>query len=166
MLKNNKCLTTPLTAVFFFAISGLLFNRHLPAESNTPEIPNWEIDVPLCYMQAPDGRRINLDKLCGQQRSPANAVKQCTDKITAADLPLANVNYSGDFLSGQVKNNTCKTVKYLKVNYQVLDEMGNIIDNGFIYAQPSTVPPGESASFRGQVARGAKVEATHVDWSE
>ncbi len=166
MLKNKR-LTAPLTAVLFSAIPGLLFSRPLLAQSNAPAIPNWEFDVPLCYMQAPDGRRINLDKLCGQERSPdASAVKPCTEKIAAADLPIASVNYSGDFLTGQVKNNTCKTVKYLKVNYEVLDETGNIIDSGFIYAQPSTVPPGQSASFRGQVAKGAKVQATHVDWSE
>lgn len=166
MLKIKR-LTATFTAVLFPAIPGILFSRPLLAQSNSPTLPNWEFDVPFCYMQAPDGSRINLEALCGQERSPdASQGKPCTAKIAAADLPIASANYSGDFLTGQVTNKTCKTVKYLKVNYEVLDETGNVIDSGFIYAQPATVPPGQSASFRGQVAKGAKVQATHVDWSE
>lgn len=166
MLKNRR-LTATLTAVLIPAISGILFGPPLLAQSNFPKVPNWEFDVPLCYMQAPDGSRINLDALCGQDRATDTSPgKPCTAKIAAADLAIAGVNYSGDLLTGQVTNKTCKTVKYLKVNYEVLDETGNVIDSGFMYAQPSTVPPGQSASFRGQVAKGAKVQATHVDWSE
>ncbi|MDP8934984.1 MAG: hypothetical protein M3N42_12805 [Cyanobacteriota bacterium] len=47
-----------------------------------------------------------------------------------------------------------------------MDESGNLIDNGFIYAQPVTLAPGQSAAFRGAVVEGAKVQATHADAQE
>ncbi|OCR01224.1 hypothetical protein BCD67_17475 [Oscillatoriales cyanobacterium USR001] len=145
-----------------FASSIALIN---PLFANNIAIENSEIDLPLCYMQTPDGKTINLVNMCGSQNN-STTPKICTPNSNDAKLSIANYNYDGNFLTGNVINSTCKTVKYIKVNYEVLDESGNLIDNGFIYAQPVNVEPGKSASFRGAVVSGAKVQATHLDWQE
>lgn len=127
---------------------------------------NSQIDVPFCYMQTPDGRTVNLGNLCRGQ-TPSSPTQSCNANSTAKpQLTLANVNYDGDFLTGNIVNQSCKTVKYVKVNYEVLDEAGNLIDNGYIYTQPSALGPGQSATFKGPVVSGATVQATHAEWSE
>lgn len=128
-------------------------------------VQNSEVDIPLCYMTTQSGRTINLTNLCGEQLPPQRS-PECTSKAVSANLAIAQVNYDGSFLTGNISNQSCKTVKNLKVNYEVLDASGNQIDNGFIVAQPEVLPPGGTASFRGAVTEGAKVLATHVDWSD
>lgn len=147
-----------------FAISEFAFSPGLLAEVVSSS-QSAEIDVPLCYMQTAQGNTINLTTLCGRQ-APPSTPKACLDSATKAQVSLLNSNYDGNFLSGQVTNQSCKTVKYIKVNYEVMDESGNLIDNGYIYAQPVTVGPGQSASFQGAVVQGAKVQVTYVDWRE
>ncbi|NEO55000.1 MAG: hypothetical protein F6K54_19125 [Okeania sp. SIO3B5] len=131
---------------------------------------NSEFDNPICYMETTEGKIINLVNLCGDREAIDEGKKvSCkseSEKVKATEIPISNVNYDGDFLTGKVANQSCKTVKQIKVNYQVLDDAGNIIDNGFIYAEPSTVEPGKVASFKGNVSPGAKVETTFIEWSE
>jgi hypothetical protein len=57
-------------------------------------------------------------------------------------MPISSVKYDGNLLEGRVTNQTGDTVQNIKVNYEVRDRKGNLIDNGFILAQPATVPPG------------------------
>lgn len=123
-----------------------------------------EIDEPLCYMTTSEGRIVNLTQLCGSSVPPKSP--ECSRNSVAANLAIAKVNYDGNVLTGTVSNQSCKTVKNLKINYTVLDDLGNQIDNGFIVAQPQVVPPGGTAAFRGVVTGGVKVQATHVDWSD
>lgn len=144
-------------------LSNISLSAPLLANNITPES---ELDVPLCYMQTPDGKTVNLVNLCGQSDSNSTTPKVCNANSNNAKVVIANSNYDGNFLIGTVINQTCKTVKYIKVNYEVLDRSGNLIDNGFIYAQPVNVEPGQSASFRGAVTSGAKVQATHLDWQD
>ncbi|HLO51783.1 MAG TPA: FxLYD domain-containing protein [Kamptonema sp.] len=152
-----------LSAFLTLLASSIAFSDPLLAD--TPAVENPDVDVPLCYMQTPDGRTVNLVNMCGQETIP-NTTKGCAAGANAAKVSIANYSYDGNFLTGKVLNQTCQNVKYIKVNYEVLDESGSIIDNGFIYAQPVNVGPGQSASFRGAVVSGAKVQATHLDWSE
>jgi len=155
---------TQFSSIFLITfVSSIAFSDSLLADSSAVENP--EVDVPLCYMQTPDGRTLDLVNMCGQENTPSTQ-KVCTWETNAGKVSIANSSYDGNFLIGQVLNQTCKNLKYIKVNYEVLDESGNIIDNGFIYAQPVNVEPGQSASFRGAVVPGAKVQATHLDWSE
>ncbi|MGD1698915.1 FxLYD domain-containing protein [Dapis sp. BLCC M229] len=126
-----------------------------------------EFNNPICYMETTEGKIINLVNLCGNKEAidetPKVACK--SEEIKATEIPISNVNYDGNFLTGKVTNKSCQTVKLIKVNYQVLDDEGNIIDNGYIYAQPATVEPGKVASFKSNVSPGAKVETTFVEWS-
>jgi hypothetical protein len=41
-----------------------------------------------------------------------------------------------------------------------------LIDRGFIDVETAPISPGQSAAFKGNVIRGATVQATRVTWSE
>jgi ABC-type ATPase with predicted acetyltransferase domain len=153
-----------LASLLISFTSGIAFIN--PLFANNVAMENSELDVPLCYMQTPDGKTVDLVNMCGQKNNDANSPTVCNTNSNNAKVSIANYNYDGNLLRGNVINSTCKTVKYIKVNYEVLDQSGNLIDNGFIYAQPVNVEPGQSASFRGAVASGAKVQATHLDWQD
>lgn len=145
---------------FCILVPGILFSRPLPANSNSPSWVISQGDVPFCYMETPDGQSINLGNLCRQESEAAS-----TCASGAAGMPIANVRYDSNTLTGQVTNRTCNTVQLVKVNYQVLDSQGNEIDNGFIYTQPSVIPQGQTASFGAAIAPGSEVSVTHVEWN-
>ena len=150
--------------VLFVAILLLLWG----ATDDRSLAQNSQVAPPLCYMETTDGKIIDLGRLCGQQ--PGNApVAVCDsdlDIVEAADLPISNVNYDGNLLKGRVTNKSCKSVRAIRVNYQVFDELGNAIDNGYIEATPAVLEPGKVASFEGRTIAGARVETTYVEWSE
>jgi hypothetical protein len=161
MRKNMKFLDLTV-ALLILLISAC----PLLADSTNPIAQNLEVDEPFCYMKTADGKIVDLGRLC--EKPPASETSQTciTGANMAAKVSIAQANYDGIFLSGQVINQGCKTIKNIKVNYEVLDELGNLIDNGFIYTQPVTLAPGQSAAFRGAVVAGAKVQATHADAQE
>ncbi|MEQ8753842.1 MAG: FxLYD domain-containing protein [Coleofasciculus sp. G1-WW12-02] len=142
-------------------LPGLIFHRPLLADTTDPGGLIQPFDAPVCYMETGDGRILDLSHLCRTQ--PAAPTSRC---ISGADgMALSQVNYNGNSLIGQVSNRTCVPVQLVRVNYQVLDNQGNPIDNGFIYAEPTIVPPGTTASFEGIVVPGVEVNVTHVEWS-
>ncbi|MEQ8384136.1 MAG: FxLYD domain-containing protein [Coleofasciculus sp. A1-SPW-01] len=143
-------------------LPGIIFNRPLLADTPDPEGLIQPFDAPVCYMETGDGRILDLSHLC--QTQPEAATSRC---ISEADgMSVSQVNYNGNSLIGQVTNRTCDPVQLVRVNYQVLDKQGNPIDNGFIDAEPTIVPPGKTASFKGMVVPGAEVNVTHVEWSD
>ncbi|MEG4274477.1 MULTISPECIES: FxLYD domain-containing protein [unclassified Microcoleus] len=152
------------------ALSSLLISpvsaRPLIADSTNFIVQNSQIDEPFCYMKTPDGKTVDLGNLCDKQPSLGTSQTCIPGANIAAKVSIGAANYDGNFFSGQVLNRGCKTIKNVKVNYEVLDESGNLIDNGFIFAQPVTLAPGQSAAFRGEVVEGAKVVATHADGQE
>jgi hypothetical protein len=140
--------------------------RPLLANSTNTIAQNSPIDEPFCYMKTPDGKTVNLGKLCEKPPVSGTSPTCITGANMAAKVSIAQANYDGKIFSGKVFNQGCQIIKNVKVNYEVLDESGNLIDNGFIDAQPATLAPGESAAFRGAVVAGAKVQATHADAQE
>ncbi len=147
-------------------LTSLISAKSLLANTANLLTQNPEIDEPFCYMRTTDGKTVDLGKLC-ENKTPLRTSQSCIAGANiAAKLSINNVNYDGIFLSGNIINKGCKIVNNLKVNYQVLDDSGNLIDNGFIYTQPVRVEPGKSATFRGEVVAGAKVLATHADGQE
>ena len=155
-------LTVALSILLISPISA----RPLLADARNTIAQNSEIDEPFCYMKTPDGKTVDLGKLCEKQPSLGNSQTCIPGSNIAAKVSIAATNYDGNFFSGQVLNKGCKIIKNIKVNYEVLDESGNLIDNGFIYAEPVTLAPGQSAAFRGEVVAGTKVQATHADGQE
>ncbi len=152
------------------ALSSLLISPisagHLLADSTNTIDQNSSFNEPFCYMKTTDGKTVDLGKLC-ENKTPSRTSQSCIEGSNiAAKVSITKVNYDGKFFSGQIINQGCKIVKNVKVNYEVLDELGNPIDNGFITTQPVTVEPGKSATFRGEVVAGAKVLASHADGEE
>ncbi|MEG4325905.1 FxLYD domain-containing protein [Microcoleus sp. herbarium5] len=152
-------------ALLSFLISPISARPLLTDATNTLA-QNSPVDEPFCYMKTPDGKTVDLGKLCEKQPASGTAQTCIPGSNIAAKVSIAAANYDGNFFSGQVLNRGCKTIKNVKVNYEVLDESGNLIDNGFIYAQPVTLAPGQSAAFRGEVVAGDQVLATHADAQE
>jgi len=159
---------------FYFSILIPLLHGgvyHQLLQSNMVNIlaQKSEFDNPICYMKTTEGEIMNLVDICGNKEAIDEAKKVgCRselEEVKSTEIPISNVKYDGNFLTGKVTNQSCQIVKLIKVNYQVLDDAGNIVDNGYIYAQPATVKPGKVASFKGNVSPGAKVETTFVEWS-
>ncbi|MEG4498675.1 FxLYD domain-containing protein [Microcoleus sp. F10-C6] len=155
-----------LTVAFSSLLMSPISARPLIADATNTIAQNSEIDEPFCYIKTPDGKTVDLGKLCDKQPSLGTSQTCITGSNMAAKVSITAANYDGKFFSGQVLNQGCKIIKNVKVNYQVLDESGNLIDNGFIDAEPVTLAPGQSAAFRGEVVAGAKVQATHADGQE
>ncbi|MEG4089898.1 FxLYD domain-containing protein [Microcoleus sp. Pol12B4] len=156
----------PLTGALSIWLMSSISTRPLIACSTNTLAQNSEIDEPFCYMKTPDGKTVDLGKLCEKQPSLGTSQTCISGSNIAEKVSIKTTNYDGNFFSGQVLNQGCKIIKNVKVNYEVLDESGNLIDNGFIYAKPVTLAPGQSAAFRGEVVAGAKVQATHADGQE
>lgn len=159
---NILHLTVALSSWLIAPISA----RPLLADSTNTLAQNSPVDEPFCYMKTPDGKTVDLGKLCEKQPASGTSQTCIPGSNIAAKVSIAAANYDGNFFSGQVLNRGCKTIKNVKVNYEVLDESGNLIDNGFIDAEPVTLAPGQSATFRGAVVAGAQVLATHADGQE
>jgi hypothetical protein len=159
---NFLHLTAALSTLLISSISA----SPLLADSTNTKIQISQIDEPFCYMKTPDGKTVDLGKLCDKPPVSESSQTCIAGANMAAKVSIAQANYDGKIFSGKVLNQGCKTIKNVKVNYEVLDESGNLIDNGFIDAQPATLAPGESAAFRGAVVAGAKVQATHADAQE
>lgn len=129
----------------------------------------FEENLPACYMRNSQGQLINLGKLCGS--TPTNTVpaNSCTNNqtqaVTAEQLVISRVNYNGNILTGQVKNTSCQPLQNIRVNYQVLDSTGDVIDNGYVIVEPNIINPGNAGVFQGEM-QGAKVETTHLEWSD
>lgn len=165
-MPKNQSVAILSFSFFFSAIafaSSLL--DPLLAKANYPVVPSSDLDVPVCYMDTADGRRLDMGALCGPQpEAGSKPAPSCRENLgSAAAMEIGRVNYQGNVLTGRVTNQSCETIENIRVNYRVMDEEGNQIDNGFIYARPSTVAPGETAEFRGTIASGADVEVTHAD---
>jgi hypothetical protein len=155
-------LTVALATFLISPISA----RPLLADSTNTIAQNSPIDEPFCYIKTTDGKIIDLGRLC-EKRPALGTTQTCIPGSNiAAKVSIAAANYDGKFFSGKVLNQGCKIIKNVKVNYEVLDELGNLIDNGFIDTQPVTLAPGESAAFRGEVVAGVQVRATHADGKE
>jgi len=148
----NRLAFSTLSVLALSSISIIVINN-TKALSSTPMM-----DEPLCYMQTNDGRTLNLGKLCSQQ--PIATAPGGHRGVT-----ITRMNVKGKLLDGLVTNYTGKSVKSVKVNYEVLDSEGNFLDAGFIDAQPGIIPPGGTASFQKPLNfPGATVQTTYVLW--
>lgn len=158
-----------MTPYIWAALTSLLwemaFSAVVLAEIRYPEVSSPEIYTPLCHLQMSDGRTFNLEALCEEAPETTTDSPAPSDAI-APTLEIRNFSYDGNSIGGQVINNTNEPVRQIRVNYEVLDEGGNPIDNGFIYADPAIVPPGNVATFRGAVSPGANVQPTFVEWTD
>jgi hypothetical protein len=172
ILRKGKIMIKLLSVTKSGLITGSFLSLSFIIEASFPvdaanlgtKIASSE-DVPICYMETTGGQRLNLSYLCGKVSSPSTPKFSC-NQTSNQKVTIKNVNYDGNVFEGTVTNQGCKAVKYVKVNYEVLDEAGTLVDNGYLYAEPTTLEPGMSASFRANITTGTKVNPTHVDWKE
>jgi hypothetical protein len=69
-------------------------------------------------------------------------------------------------MKGLIVNNIGKPVYNARVNYEVIDENGNVIDKGAIYADQPMLSSGQTNTFEAYMPSGAKVRTTSVEWDE
>lgn len=107
----------------------------------------------VCYMQTADGRTVNLGSLCGTQLQP--------------QIVISDLTSDGDILTGRVVNKTGEIVRSTRVNYVALSSNSKVLKDGFTYTEPSTLKPGQSASFKISVDVGdGSLRTTSVAWDE
>ncbi|MEG3862722.1 FxLYD domain-containing protein, partial [Microcoleus sp. herbarium12] len=123
---NFLHLTAALSTLLISSISA----SPLLADSTNTKIQISQIDEPFCYMKTPDGKTVDLGKLCDKPPVSESSQTCIAGANMAAKVSIAQANYDGKIFSGKVLNQGCKTIKNVKVNYEVLDESGNLIDNG------------------------------------
>jgi hypothetical protein len=164
MLKVWR-LTTVFSSVLFPFLPGIGLGYPKFVDVKSQVVAQVQRNSLVCYMQTADGQTVDLTTLCGQQSLPTVSPPRLSAAASeTTKMPISDVRYDGNILSGQITNQTGDTVQNVKVNYEVRDRQGNTIDNGFISAQPSTIPPGGSASFSGMTVKGATVQPTFVEW--
>jgi hypothetical protein len=160
-------LTTVVSSVLFSFLPGMGSGYPRLANAQSQVVQQLQTESLVCYMQTADGQTVNLTALCIQKPVPSVSPPRLSAADSeAAKMPISGVRYDGNFFTGQVTNQTGDTVQDVKVNYEVRDRQGNVIDNGFISVQPSTLPPGRSASFSGMTMKGATVQPTFVEWGD
>lgn len=139
----------PLHSTAFLWLTSIFLMANEASTTAPIALSAPEIDLPLCYMQIPDGRTLDLSPLCGQQ----------------PQVIIANQTSDGDILTGWIINQTKKDVHSIKVNYVVVNTDGQVTQKNFVEAEPSTLSPGQTASFKVHVIAGdSKLQATSVDW--
>ncbi|MBD2537591.1 hypothetical protein H6G60_01905 [Coleofasciculus sp. FACHB-SPT36] len=146
-----------LTLTISFWIASIFFGNH--QSSGNSWITNLqavrasasEIDMPFCYMQTSDGRTLDLTQLCGEK----------------PQVIIADQTSDGDILTGRIINETQKTVHSIEVTYNVVGLDGKVIKSSSVNAEPSTLNPGQSGSFKVHTIIGdGKLRATSVNWKE
>ncbi|MEP0881766.1 FxLYD domain-containing protein [Trichocoleus sp. ST-U3] len=147
----------PIYLTTFLWIASILFGNYHPSSNSW--IPIFqavrasasEIDMPFCYMQTSDGRTLDLTQLGGEK----------------PQVIIADQTSDGDILTGRIINETQKTVHSIEVTYNVVGLDGKVIKSSSVNAEPSTLNPGQSGSFKVHTIIGdGKLRATSVNWKE
>ena len=82
-----------------------------------------------------------------------------------AKVAVYNLNYDGHKFTGQVLNNTGKTIKYLQVNYEVIDVQRQLIDTGTVYVNEDTLEPFQNGTFWGNTQSiGTNLVIKSTEW--
>ncbi|MBD1840563.1 MULTISPECIES: hypothetical protein [unclassified Coleofasciculus] len=66
-------LTVTVSTALSSLFPGIALSLPLQPDSPYPVVPASNIDIPVCYLQTEDGRRVDLGKLCIQAPENSNA---------------------------------------------------------------------------------------------
>ena len=86
-----------------------------------------------------------------------------TDTITVDGIRISGEYHSGDYpyVSGTAKNNSTKTVKFIKIKIALKDVSGNVIDTTWTYAVGSEgLAPGETTQWKVYCSEADDIEIT------
>ena len=114
-----------------------------------------EGDTPLCYMRTPENGILDLSHLCNPIKTPNVAANP--------QVVVLSVKRMGDQVTGQVRNDTGKPVRFVIVNYAVASTNG-AAEASFTFATPETLAPGQVGSFQGSLNQPGEVTVTSVEW--
>ncbi len=151
MLKSF-CLTTIVCAASMLLIAEKAFSNPLPVSSPGSGVVSSDSNMPVCYIQTPDGRTFNLSSFCRARKNQPQP-----------QVAINGLSYEKDRMIGNVVNNTGKTVRSARVNYEVLDQDGTSI-KAVAEVDASTLSPGQSASFEASFGEGYQARVTSVEW--
>jgi hypothetical protein len=122
---------------------------------NYPVLSSSDTDNPVCYMQTANGTTMNLSSLCGKK-----------PKIQS-EVVISHVGYEDDFLIGHVVNKSSKAVYQARVNIEMIDENGSVIERGTVSTEPPNLSPGQTATFQTlRPPSGKSMRTTSVEWDE
>src|SRR4028119_99704 len=104
-------LTVALSTTF---LMSPLFPRPWLANATNMIAQNSPVDEPFCCIKTPDGKTVDLGKLCEKQPASGTSQTCIPGSNISAKVSIATANYDGNFFSGQVLNQGCKTIKNVK----------------------------------------------------
>jgi|GEM_PF-6132273 len=145
-------LTAALWASSILFISDTAFSRSPTVNGKYPVVESSNTDQLICYMHTADGRTVNLNRLCKNKSN--------------FQILISNVSYEDDRVIGRVINQSSTTIYQARVHYEVMGENDNVIDRGVIAINPSTLSPGQVASFQTGVLGGRNVRVTFAEAQE
>jgi hypothetical protein len=147
-----------LTATSILFVAETAFSHPLIIGNKYPVVSRSDTDKPICYMQTVDGRTLNLSRLCEKKTSAQPQAK--------SQIIISDVRYNGKQMIGNVVNNANKTVYQLRVNYELLDENGNVTERGSVPTNEETLSPGQTATFQTSMPGVRNVRTTSVEWND
>jgi hypothetical protein len=89
--------------------------------------------------------------------------------VEQPQVELISWDYLNGTFVGRVINNGTTPVRFVKVNYEVLDKNGTVIRSSFAVASPTVVAPGRAGqflSFINQPGEDIEIKPGNVEWTE
>lgn len=129
------------------------FNLPVAAQHSAILTPN-NSDELVCYMKTSGGETMNLTHLCNSRRAPQGQVV------------IQDAFQDGEYVLGSIVNQTGKIVRNVQVNYEVRNESNSVIEKNSVPIAPSTLNPGQTATFEALATAKGEIRATSVSWSE
>jgi hypothetical protein len=146
----------PFSLLALFSASSILlvtesaFSQPSFSSSKYPVVPISDIDKLVCYMRTENSRVLDLNSLCK----------------TKPYVAISNLFYANGRLLGRVANKSDQTVFQTKVNYEIIGDLGNVIGRGAITTEPSTLNPGQTATFQTFMLSGRNIKITSAEGNE
>jgi hypothetical protein len=114
------------------------------------------VDVPFCYMTTAGGQLLNLNQICEGTSTSKQIVKE--------DVVVTDLKFTGNRVTGRVKNNTNRPVTAVVINYAIASSDLEQSDAGAVLLEQSTLQPQQEGTFRADLPNPGQVKVTSVDW--
>lgn len=150
-MKKNLALVVFITASSLIAAKSA---TGLPRPNfSYPTASAPEKDQLVCYMRTADGRTLNLTRLC-------------TRSAPRPQVVISGVVRQDGMVMGNVANQTGRDVRDVKVNYEILDRQGRVVERDAALTEPQNLRPGQTAMFEAIADEGQTIRTVSVNWNE
>lgn len=148
-------LKSVLVTASIILIGNTASTQPRPLNSKYPVVLKLDTEEPVCYMQTVDGATLNLSRLCE------------TKHKSQSEIVISHVGYEDDLFVGIVVNKSNKFVYQARVNMEMIDENGRVIERGTVSTEPPNLSPGQTAMFQTlRPPSGKSMRTTSVEWDE